>query len=374
MNGTDFDEFVRANIPYFIAKNYHQLVQEQQPQKQVDLIVHIYNLILRVLTINLVNQYLSQPGEVNDTDLNEILYLDFLHQLTTKVWKETFFAVLRAYENKKERFFIPELYELYWSPPTPAENRRIEVEMTFESLAQVAAEVQGKISLPQDESGWKAKAEEHLGNLRFMLESLSFLGEYDLIHVLNQDSQFYYYEIYRGLHVARDQQQLPEDIRLLSGSFYLRAKTGTFLLLHPLVVFWKDNIEPADIGVFDRRVSEQLRYMLAMSGQIRESREYLEEFAMFIYRAIEEKWFNPARIKKLSWWRLRTTCETITRQRMAKVSEKYRKEVYVRRDEVYQKFAAFLADPGKRGFILFTVVKKTLCSRQKRGSGISFLE
>ncbi|MBV9020184.1 MAG: hypothetical protein JO125_09510 [Chloroflexi bacterium] len=40
MEEASFNEFILANMPYFIAVNYQRLLDTQSPQKQVKLILH----------------------------------------------------------------------------------------------------------------------------------------------------------------------------------------------------------------------------------------------------------------------------------------------------------------------------------------------
>jgi hypothetical protein len=50
MDGATFDKFILANMPHFIAMHYQRLLKTQQPQEQVELIVQIYNLVLRCIS------------------------------------------------------------------------------------------------------------------------------------------------------------------------------------------------------------------------------------------------------------------------------------------------------------------------------------
>src|SRR4029077_4124052 len=110
----DLNAFIQDNMPYFIAVNYQRLLEAQHPQEQVELILHIYNLGLRALTSNLVNQYLIRDREkVNDSYLNDLLWDRFGH-LTPDAWENMFFTVLRAYEGRKNLFFMRELHDFYW--------------------------------------------------------------------------------------------------------------------------------------------------------------------------------------------------------------------------------------------------------------------
>ena len=68
MDKIEPDEYLLTNMPHFIAIKYHQLLNAQGPQEQVRLIVQIYDLMLRTLTVSLISQYISQfipPERVN---------------------------------------------------------------------------------------------------------------------------------------------------------------------------------------------------------------------------------------------------------------------------------------------------------------------
>src|SRR5579864_801803 len=109
MDKAEFDEFVLTNMPSFIAINYQRLLEAQNPQEQVALILHIYNLGLHALTINLVSQYVFRDrGKVDHPDLNELLKRRFLRTQTPDAWLELFFTALMAYEGMQDLLFMPE--------------------------------------------------------------------------------------------------------------------------------------------------------------------------------------------------------------------------------------------------------------------------
>src|SRR5579863_3432615 len=116
MDNAEFDEFVLANMPYFIAVNYQRLLETQNPQERVKLILHIYNLVIRTLTISLVSQYLIQDREdLNEPSLNDLLLHTFPTTfLTLDIWQKIFFTLLRVYKSKSNRLFMPELHDFYW--------------------------------------------------------------------------------------------------------------------------------------------------------------------------------------------------------------------------------------------------------------------
>src|SRR2546421_268039 len=156
--GSDFNEFILTTMPYFIAVNYQRLLETQNPQEQVALILHIYNLGLRALTINLVSQYLFRDRDrVNDPYLDKLLEQKFPH-LTPDAWEEMLFKTLRTYEGHRDLFFMPELYDFYWDTSAYPHRSYAEVKRPFDRLTQATLDLQTERLVPQDESGWQALA------------------------------------------------------------------------------------------------------------------------------------------------------------------------------------------------------------------------
>src|SRR5947209_6112327 len=159
---SDFNEFILAAMPTFLAINYQRLLEAQDPQEQVKLILHIYNLGLRALTINLVSQYVFRDRaleRVRDPYLDKLLEEKFPH-LTSDAWEDMLFKILRAYEGHRDLFFMPELYDFYWDTSVHPHRSYAEVKAPFDRLTQAALELQAHRLLPQDESGWLTLAQE----------------------------------------------------------------------------------------------------------------------------------------------------------------------------------------------------------------------
>src|SRR6266566_1696831 len=358
MTTAEFDEFVLTCMPTFIAINYQRLLEAQDPQEQVKLILHIYNLGLRALTINLVSQYIFRDraqGKVSAPYLDTLLEQRFPH-LTADAWEEMLFTTLRAYEGHRDLFFMPHLYDFYWGTSTHHQSGRAEVKPPFDRLTQATLEHQTQRLLPQDASGWQVLATELLAHLRKILESLSFISEYDLIHVLTQDAHAYTFELHKGTRILSEQRPLPQPTRLTTGWFYLRTGTEDFLPLHPLLVFWEDTTEPPDTGVFDRWIQERLKYLLATPGQPRLDEKRVRDFVKLIYLTIQEAAEEHEQAKQkaeiLTWVQLCDICKDITEHRLATVRGKYHRDLYLQRDTARQHVEVFLADRAKRGFVL----------------------
>ena len=222
MSDSVFDEFILVNMPHFIAVNYQRLLEAQAPRKRVELALHIYNLGLRALTIGVVSQYLIRDRErVADPYLNELLLQKFPH-LTLDAWQQLLFTSLKAYEGKRDLFFMPELYDFYWDTSSLPHRRRVEVEQPFDHLTQVAIELQVERCPPADDPWWHQLAEETTDLLRQILGGMAFIGKYDLIRVLDYDGLFYDFELHKGLSVSTGRQPLPKHVGFSRGWFYLR--------------------------------------------------------------------------------------------------------------------------------------------------------
>ncbi|GHO84901.1 NACHT domain-containing protein [Dictyobacter formicarum] len=351
MEKADFEEFILAHMPSFIAVNYQRLLETQEPQEQVTLQLHIYNLGLHILTINLVSQYLFRDRDlVRDAYLDKLLEQKFSH-LTSDTWEKIFFATLRAYKDNRDLIFMPELYDFYWDTSTYPHREQTEVKASFKRLTRATQDL--LLEHPsQDSAYWQMLAQELHGHLRKILKALSFIGQYDFILVLAQDEQSYTFELHKGIQVLKSQRPLPQHTALTNGQFYLRAATEEFLSLHPLLAFWDDTIESINIGVFDRWIERRLKYLLPAPAQSHFDEKYFKDFVYLILDAIENTRQERQKADKLTWEDLHDICEKITTGRMATVQSKYHHKLYLQRDTVQQHIKAFLADPKKRGFVL----------------------
>jgi hypothetical protein len=369
MSEASTDDFILHNMPYFIAVNYQRLLATQTSRERVELIIHIYHLGIRALTIGLVSQYLIRDRDnVSDPYLNELLQHQFPH-MTLDVWNLLLFATLKAYEGKRGLFFIPELYDFYWDSTTMPHRRRSEVEQPFDRLTQIAAELHLADFMPRNQAGWERLAVEAFSLLRQVLDSLSFFGTYDLIRIIRGDAQSYDFELHKGTRIVRGQRAVPPRAELRPGWFYLRKEAEDFLRLHPLIVFWEQqpvtgDLVQGDTGIYDHFVPdyERLRYLLDTLGKVsvedvKNTQTFavdehtVQAFITLIYDTIEEIKRKRQQTDRLTWWQLRDICLDITQKRMASVRKKYRRELYLQRDKTRQAFEHFLSSE-KRCFVL----------------------
>jgi hypothetical protein len=360
----EFSEFVLSNMPYFISVNFQRLLEAETLQDRVKWMLHIYNLVLRALTLGLVSQYLTRDRDkVSDSYLNQLL-LEKFPRLTPDAWKMIFFASLKVYEGNRDLFFMPELYDFYWDTSTLPHQPRPEVEQPFERLTQITVELRKEHLRPKSEREWSQLAEEAGELLHRFLQNLFFIRDYDIIRVVDYNEYSYDFELHRGAEISILSRPLPPRVNLRRGHFYLKKGETGFLLLHPFLVIFEvesgeDGLLPEHIGVYDRFIYAQLQYLLVRLSRDLDSGEDVKvvrgrrvrEFIRLVFDTIEEAKHQRQEVEKLTWLQLRDICKDITDTRMATVKLKYHRELYLQREKSRQAFEGFLASE-KRCFVL----------------------
>lgn len=343
-------------MPHFIAVNYRRMLESTSNSVKVEYALRTYDLGLRALTIGLVSQYLTRDRDiVSDSYLNSFLMDKFSH-IDLYTWQQLLFATLRAYEGIENRFFMTELYDFYWDRSQLPHKLRTDVESPFFRLTQIAIELKTKRIQPVSESGWAVLAEEVTTLLKQVLDSVSFIANYDLIRVLTYDERQYEYELHKGMSITIGYKPLPAGVNLGQGWFYLRKDNEELLPLHPFLIFWEgtnqeSKAQTTDIGVYDKFVYNQLQYLLGKLGRTFTDIDSAHAFFTLLYDTIEEVKRTRERAEKLTWWQLQDTCEEITTLRMATVENKYNRKLYLQRESTLATFKQFLDSP-ERCFVL----------------------
>jgi hypothetical protein len=362
MDRVQLDRLILNGMPSFIAKKYNTLLETTSVRDRVQLITHIYDLWLRMLTITLVSQYLIHDREtVSDTDLNTLLKTDF-EGLTIDGWQDVFFTTLDIYKGKRNLFFMPELYDFYWETSSPPYKARPDVDEPFKRLTKAFLDFRSedrKKDMPPDESGWEKLAKELEGHLLRILEATLFFTSYDLIRVLESQQGAFTLELYRGTSITTTGEAFPEPASLRKDRFYLRARTSDFLSLHPLLIFWdKEPLEsetlPPEVAVYHRFLSEQLQYLLSSSGNLVEfvqDHQYFKGFMQYLIGTIDEVKNKIVEANRLTWRMLSKISSEITDQRMETAKGKYNEKLYLQRQHTLEELLSFL-DSDKRCFVL----------------------
>lgn len=347
---SELDRLILTEYPYPIAVNYKRLLDEQDWEKKTQACIQVFEYGVRAIALGLISQYLIRDVEkVSDPQLNHLL-LTRLSRATLGTWNDIFFKALQAYQDKRNLFFMPELYDLYWDISTSPHRPHKGIRAPFDRLVQIRNDLAHGVR-PRDEASWQALFGESFSLLRQVLSHFIFLENYDLIRIRWVEDEEYWYDIYTGLQVISPGQPLRTKENLTEGWFYLSKQEEKFLELHPLLIFWEKELaqvekeQMRDAAIFDRFRRTSLDYLATV---LREKinltdRTLIAEFVHTVYYTIEKVKMARREARKLTWWLLKEVAEKVSSERIGDVRSKYRREVYLQREETKQTFQEFLA-------------------------------
>ena len=344
----DLDQLILSEYPYPIAVNYRRMLEAQAWEEKTRACIRVFEFGLRAMALGVISQYLIRDVEkVSDPQLNRLL-LTRLSRATLGTWNEIFFKTLQVYEGKRDLFFMPELYDLHWDTSTSPHRPRKGLRAPFMRLIQIRNDLAH--AAPTDDARWKAYFEESLRLLRQVLGRFTFLKNYHLIRILGAEGEKYWYDIYSGLQVTSPSQPLKTKESLTEGWFYLSKQEKRFLELHPLLIFWEKELAQAegermrDAAIFDRFRRTSVDYLATVLGERINltDRTLLAEFIQMVYYNIEKVKMARREAGKLTWWLLKEVSGKVSSERIGDLRSKYRREVYLQREETKESFEEFL--------------------------------
>ncbi len=353
------DQLILLEYPYPIAVNYRRLLETQEWEARTRKCIEVFEYGLRAITLGVLSQYLIRDvHQVSDLELDRKLYRK-LPEASVGQWVEFFFLALRAYRGQRKRFFMPELYDLYWDTSQEPHQPRKGIRAPFDRLVQIRNDLAHRLG-PANEAAWEELGQEALGYLRTILRQFSFLQHYDLIRVVEQYGDEHEYERYTGQEITPHRERLQgrgEELR--ASWFYLSRQDRSVLRLHPLLIFWAGEGElgfveerGGDVAVYERLLKEAAEYVATVVRETVEEHdaELLAQLRELIYYNIEH--IKLARRRTvLSWTGLCQAAAELSAAQMGTMREKYRRELYLQRDEIFRKFQEFLAS-DKSCFVL----------------------
>lgn len=353
---SQFDELILRSMPHFVAVRYHRLLEASTPKEQVEQALQVYELGLRALAIGVVSQYLVRDSrEVKDRELSTYLY-NKLPVATLDTWQRVLFDTLRAYKNKRNLFFMPELYDFYWDSSTVPLEPKPDIEKPFQRLTQIHFDLED--ARPSTYAQWQTLREEAMGLLRTVLDHFRFFEHYNLIRITKKEDDRYWYDRHVGLQVVSGEIPLATEQELTTGWFYLSSHNQDFLRLHPMLIFWEEvttadtSPEPrGEIAVFEQFQQDTLMYLIAALWAPVNDERHVSDFVSYVFRTIEQLKGEKLETERLSWWQLQDFARDISSRRMSSVSGKYRSALYLQRDKTKTEFEDFL-ESDKVGFVL----------------------
>jgi hypothetical protein len=272
-NLTPLERQVLTQYPYPVAVGYRRILEAATWEAKAKRTIEVFDFSMRTLALGLISQYsLRDVGKVKDPALDLVLREQLPRGPSLGSWKNIFFTALRAYKDKRELFFIPELYDLYWDTSRLPHRARRELSEPYDRFINWRNKVVHGVP-PISDDEWRPIAEELLGRLNRILEDFTFIQQYDLVLVVERvDSASYKCISYTGEHprTLPDARTFAQNLE--NGLLYL-AKGQECLALHPLLIIWPELLltdnpsdAPRDAAMYDNFTSTTVNYLAAARG------------------------------------------------------------------------------------------------------------
>lgn len=334
------------DFPYPIAVRYKAMLETESLEIKAHRCVFIFEAGLRAITLGVLGQYVQRDLEVvNDKNLNRTALKLILQSASLGTWTTVFFNALKAYRGHRDRLFMTELYDFYWNIEVEPHRSRKGIQRPFQQLV----ELRNKIvhNPPTSLAFWQSAYEEIDDRLHEVLNQLLFLAEYDLIYVVEQNEKGVMYDAYTGHNVHRGELFQTEQL-LEEGWCYLSKATGEFLPVHPLIIFWEDELSLAnlrsdpEVVIYDSYKVQRLKYWHSSAGGL--ETENVDLLDLFISRILEKLQAQRPRqqVSRLNWSDLRSLSRQIALQRMGDARQKYNARLYLQRQDTRETFDKFL--------------------------------
>lgn len=350
----EIDELILTEYPYPIAANYHRIIEAENWEKRTRECINVFEYGIRAITLGVLSQYLIRDrDEFTNPELNRELYKQKLSNVSLGTWVNYLFLALKAYEGRRDRFFMQELYDLYWDTSRTPNQPRSGVRAPFEGLVQVRNILVHKTT-PKDEKGWEKLGREALINLREVMRHFSFLQNYDLIRVVNPLGEEHEYKRFTGQEITQHHEHLKSKEKIQPGWFYLSRQDHTILGLHPLLIFWTSSdgedwidgigTEEQDVAVFDQLMKDTAGYIATVVREVVQNHDaaLVSQLRDLIYYNLEHVKMAIQR-EKLSWETVRDAIQKISSDEMKGAQKKYNPALYLQREAIFKKFQDFLS-------------------------------
>ncbi|MFC1959316.1 hypothetical protein ACFLYO_01270 [Chloroflexota bacterium] len=353
----NFDDFVVAYFPYPVAIAYKEMLKTTDKERQADCCFNVFNFAIRTVTLALIIRYLREQ-DLNVPELNALIE-DNLANPYPAGWIKILKATLNAYEGKPERFFIQELYTLYWEPAEDSATKESPWEL-LDAIATIEANIKaGSATSPNKAS----IATELIEKIRQFLRYFYFFGYYELWLVGAKEGDWLDIDIYRGdsigfTNVQNEDIAIPPYDSIQANRFYITKKHEDkyFLLeLNPLLIDPQhifSDITERDTGVFGgyypsvrANIPPMLHYLLMIKNFERKTtnNDLVALFTQLYKDQLGNKIKDSAPpLDSFSWTHLKGSFEKFSKNHLEVVEEKYHYDAYVERQDLTAQLLNFI--------------------------------
>jgi len=352
-NYDELDKLILREFPQPIAVNYRRLLEMNDWQKKVEHGLRVFEFGLRTMALVLISQYLIKDiYRVNDPFLTKLLLEKLPGGASLGTWQQLFFSCLKAYKEKRNLLFIPELYDFYWDSKDKGMHQpRKGIEDSFTRLVQIRNDLAHRLG-PFSQEGWEDLYREVILHLRTVLGMFTFLQKYELIRIIEIHNGFYEYMICKGLDACVMDDLPIATSNLEVGWFYLTKNKKSFLQLHPLLIFWED-VDPSipdknelkkipDAAIYESFTKETVSYLATILWKVVRNRKTVGDFIHLLYYNLQDAKTTWRRVPRLSWPLFKDISSEISEAQLSATKGKYNRELYVQRENLKEEFQVFM--------------------------------
>lgn len=346
---SDLDSIVLNEFPHFLATRFKLMLDTTSFQLKVSHALSFFEVGLRTFTLGILSQYLYRDlALINDPVVNNTA-LTLMQGGKKKPalgdWNRLFFSLLTAYESHRERFFMPQLYDFYWNTTKDSDQKRPGVRKAFDKLVELR-NIKSHAE-PSRERGWEPLWSEIEEYLYEVIETLSFISDYDLIYIVEKQGQEYLYEVHSGLTIKYERSTFT-GLTTIEGKWcYLAKKSNELLPIHPLILQWAEGENPgeteSELVLFEsyNATPPEITYWSVDGRRSILDKDVLSTFVRLVLQNLKP--LNQyEEVSRLNLENVEKISHELTKKRMGDSWQKYNPSTYLQREKARDQFDDFL--------------------------------
>jgi|GEM_PF-3834251 hypothetical protein len=341
----NINDIVITRFPFPIAFNYNRMLYEKDTEKKLRMCLQVFEYTIRTLALGLLSQYLTYDIEsIDNAVLNKLLRTK-ISKATLGSWVEIFFSTIEAYRDHKDKLFIPEFFDFYWTLRSEKLTPRENIRKPYSRLVEIRNDLYHGVD-PKSEDGWRNKLEEVYPIIQNIFSHLSFLENYNLLYLEKNEGGKLYFEKFSGLGVESVSTPIITKKLIKPKLFYLSNKNFEYLSIYPFFLL-DDSHHLKDSILYDRFRSKSLDYLATTLGYRLNltNEDLIEDFILTINKLQKDEIEGNKKIKfeSATWKDFKIISSRISERGVATISAKYIEELYVQRTRVKKSTELFLS-------------------------------
>ncbi|MHC9539160.1 MAG: hypothetical protein AB9903_06540 [Vulcanimicrobiota bacterium] len=276
MSGTPLNEksltSIKLEYPFPLAYTYISMKNAEESKAKLDKSIEVLESIVKYLAIISAQSFLREPlGAEHATFM-----LSFLPRPSLGTWNALLREVLSSHHSKPEDLFVPEIYHFYFKSNRKVSDNAKIIDDLINERNKIAHG--GAPATPKD---CDAKVAEVQPKLEDLLFNLSFLRDYDLLHLRysKKDGDIFKHtvKVCMGAMSQFENKDLTTSSSENSNHVYLHHRERNALLdLHPFIIY-TDRFEGArapELFFYNKTSEPKIQYINYQSGQSFNDSEY----------------------------------------------------------------------------------------------------